>query len=102
MQHLTLKHVQHVEGQKKAGSWGGGMGRRGREGGRGHGGQLGFCSNYGRNHLEFGKRVLGSVSHSDSWYERIVWLLQREPPHTAHGSQPCWHQGPVSWKTVFP
>ena len=71
------------------------MGRRATEGGRGHGGELGVYSNYGRNHLECEKRVLGSVSHSPIHGVRgSVWLLQRMASYSprAPGDQLCGRQ----------
>ena len=71
------------------------MGRRATEGGRGHGGELGVYSNYGRNHLECEKRVLGSVSHSPIHGVRgSVWLLQRMASYRprAPGDQFCGRQ----------
>ena len=40
----------------------------------------------------------------------IVFISQTEIPqlygwpveHLSRGTQPFWHQGPVSWKTIFP
>lgn len=71
------------------------MGRRATEGGRGHSGELGVYSNYGRNHMECEKRVLGSVSHSPIHGVRgSVWLLQRMASYSprAPGDQFCGRQ----------